>query len=168
MRRTPRRTLTPMRVNRSGTPYVSGNDGKRFCKYPPALSQGVWVTGRRITALHSIAFAPFALGHPAQSKEPCGFRMDLTCTSIAPDLYLEGHLNPRERTVGVFGRRYKKPANLVSAGLWRRVGDSNPRTAFDRYTISSRAPSATRTTLPWLRKGGSSKVITAPDFGQGP
>jgi hypothetical protein len=30
---------------------------------------------------------------------------------------------------------------------WRRVRDLNPGDAFDAYTISNRAPSATRTTL---------------------
>ena len=43
----------------------------------------------------------------------------------------------------------KKHANLVIVSvLGRSEGDSNSRTAFDGYTLSRRASSATRASLP--------------------
>lgn len=39
----------------------------------------------------------------------------------------------------VFQHKEKPPKPSGDGGIWRRVGDSNPRTAFDRYTISNRA-----------------------------
>ena len=40
----------------------------------------------------------------------------------------------------------------ITVDLWRRGRDSNPRDAFNAYTISSRAPSASSATSPLLRR----------------
>ncbi len=41
----------------------------------------------------------------------------------------------------------KSPAMPGSCVCWRRAGDSNPRTGHTRYSLSRRAPSATRSAL---------------------
>ena len=64
---------------------------------------------------------------------------------------------PGNRTLGAAHRglnqtdlsaRYQKgPALRSLSGIWRRERDSNPRYAINVYTLSRRAPSATRTPL---------------------
>ena len=49
-------------------------------------------------------------------------------------------------------RQWRNP--LIFLKLWRRVWDLNPRGAYHAYTISSRAPSAARTTLHAAEKCG--------------
>lgn len=57
---------------------------------------------------------------------------------------------------GFRDRRIQPLCHLSKTGcagktFWRRVGDLNPGDALDAYTISNRAPSATRTTLHSMR-----------------
>lgn len=46
--------------------------------------------------------------------------------------------------------------------LWRRARDSNPRNAFDVYTISNRAPSTSSDNSPYLQSNACILYMTAP------
>ena len=45
------------------------------------------------------------------------------------------------------GKPITNPMVLIPKDSWRSEGDSNPRCAFDAYTLSRRASSATRASL---------------------
>lgn len=58
----------------------------------------------------------------------------------------------------------EKPKALMYQGfrLWRRARDSNPRNAFDVYTISNRAPSTSSDNSPYLQSNARILYMTAP------
>ena len=58
----------------------------------------------------------------------------------------------------------KKPRFFNKSRLfnWRRRRDSNPRTAFDRYTISNRARSTNYATSPRMLKFRSCSLVSLP------
>ena len=58
----------------------------------------------------------------------------------------------------------EKPKALMYQGfrLWRRARDSNPRNAFDVYTISNRAPSTSSDNSPCLQSNARLLYMTAP------
>ena len=62
-----------------------------------------------------------------------------------------------------FDKKYK-PKTLMYQGLrlWRRARDSNPRNAFDVYTISNRAPSTSSDNSPYLQSNARILYMTAP------
>jgi integrase len=57
-------------------------------------------------------------------------------------------LSPQELSLGCLQTQSLKPKCLITGGKdWRRERDSNPRRAFDPYTLSRGAPSTTRPSL---------------------
>ena len=50
----------------------------------------------------------------------------------------------------------------ITVDLWRRARDSNPRNAFDVYTISNRAPSTSSDNSPYLQSNARILYMTAP------
>ena len=50
----------------------------------------------------------------------------------------------------------------ITVDLWRRARDSNPRNAFDVYTISNRAPSTSSDNSPCLQSNARLLYMTAP------
>ena len=54
-----------------------------------------------------------------------------------------------------------KKAAVVGSLWWRSEGDSNPRIAFDDYTLSRRASSATRASLLWRVRSWQCEIAVA-------
>lgn len=57
--------------------------------------------------------------------------------------------------------RSRKPLYIKGFRLWRRARDSNPRNAFDVYTISNRAPSTSSDNSPCLQSNARLLYMTA-------
>ena len=76
-------------------------------------------------------------------------------TGDIQNLYINSRANLCDRIRGTLIRRKKRRGTLLcsSSFFWRRRRDSNPRTAFDGYTISNRARSTNYATSPciWRR-----------------
>ena len=67
------------------------------------------------------------------------YRLLLSRLRLAKDYKGSNPLLSYQKNIG-YSKRY-------TLYFWRRARDSNPRTVLGGYTISNRAPSATRTTL---------------------
>ena len=57
-----------------------------------------------------------------------------------------------------------KKAAVVGSLWWRSEGDSNSRTAFDGYTLSRRASSATRASLHLRVRSWQCEIAVAPQM----
>ena len=63
-----------------------------------------------------------------------------------------------------FGGGEMKKAAVVGSLWWRSEGDSNSRIAFDDYTLSRRASSATRASLHLRVRSWQCEIAVAPQM----